>query len=109
MTSTVPTSCIQTESTVLKIPVTKAWTNFKVLALDKLAPDLVKSVESSASGAVGAVITTTYQDGGVWKMRVTEVSDRNFTIAYEGKRERSTAQSGASFVCFWFLNRFLSI
>jgi len=84
MASTVPTSCIQTESTVLSCPVSKAWSAFRALSFDKVAPNLVKSVVvDDFLGVVGGVVTTTYQDGGVWKLRITELSDRNYTIAYE--------------------------
>jgi hypothetical protein len=83
-TSTVPTSCIETESTVLAVPVEKAWKSFRELKFDTLAPEYVKTVSSnSAAGTVGSTIDITYMDGAQWQVCVTELSDRNFTIAYQ--------------------------
>ena len=83
--SKIPTSCTQTESTVLQEPLAKAWAKFRGLAFDKLAPGQVSSseYESGGEGAVGSVIKMTYKDGTIWRIRVTEFSERNHTIAYE--------------------------
>ena len=51
-----------------------------------LAPEIFKSVAfepSSSSGQVGALATLTYHDGAKWKILISEISDKNFTIGYE--------------------------
>ena len=85
-TSKIPTSCTQTESTVLPCTLEKAWALFRDLAFDKVAPGLVKSTAYEAgatASAVGSVLKISYQDGSVWRLRVTEFSERHHTIAYE--------------------------
>ena len=86
-TSKIPTSCTQTESTVLACPLEKAWGLFRDLQFDTVAPGIVTSTAYQGGGgsasAVGSVLKITYQDGSVWNLRVTEFSERNHTIAYE--------------------------
>ena len=86
-TSTVPTSCLQTESTVLQgVAIEKAWQSFRHFQLDLLAPEYVKSCVCSVKvvdvAVVGSTVDITYTDGAVWKLHLTEVSDRHYTIAY---------------------------
>mmetsp|Transcript_23988 Transcript_23988/g.66649 ORF Transcript_23988/g.66649 Transcript_23988/m.66649 type:complete len:149 (+) Transcript_23988:298-744(+) len=85
MACSVPTSCTQVESAVLKAPVEKIWDVMKQLKLESLAESMVKS-SSFVSGAalqVGAVVKIEYKDGAVWELRVTEISERTATIGYE--------------------------
>lgn len=86
--STIPTTCIQTESTVLPVPIEKAWKVFRVLGLDRAAPELVASVAASQTEGGGNTTSATkydvtYKDGGKWEVLITELSDRNYTVAYE--------------------------
>ncbi|CAB9512996.1 Polyketide cyclase / dehydrase and lipid transport [Seminavis robusta] len=83
--SKIPSSCSQTESTVLEAPLLKSWSLFRGFAFEKIAPGQVTATEyeSGAEGAVGSVIKMTYKDGSIWKIRVTEFSERNHTLAYE--------------------------
>lgn len=62
------------------------WTKVRAIALADLAPEIFKSVEfdpSFSSGQVGALATLTYHDGAKWKILISEISDKNFTIGYE--------------------------
>ena len=85
--SKIPTSCTQTESTVLPCPIAKAWALFRDLAFDMIAPQQVKATDFESGGTtaahVGSVLKVTYQDGSVWRIRVTEFSERLHRIAYE--------------------------
>lgn len=71
--SSVPTSCIQVESTVLPVSIDKIWPKFRALQLDSLAPSYVVSTETTGEG-VGSIVSVTYKDGTVWELRVTEIS-----------------------------------
>lgn len=71
--SSVPTSCIQIESTVLPVSIDKVWPKFRALQLDGVAPSYVTSTEVTGEG-VGSVVKVTYKDGTVWELRVTEIS-----------------------------------
>ena len=85
-TSKIPTSCTQTESTVLPCPLPKAWALFRDLALHTIAPQQIAATswESGTTAAhVGSVLKVTYQDGSVWRLRVTDFSERNHSVAYE--------------------------
>jgi hypothetical protein len=71
--SSVPTSCIQVESTVIGAPVASVWAKFRELKLEVVAPTYVTKTEATGEG-VGSVITVTYKDETIWELRVTEVS-----------------------------------
>ena len=85
--SQIPTSCTQTESTVLQAPIDKVWAKFRGFQFEKLAPGQVSatSYESGAEGLVGSVIKVVYNDADktTWSLRVTEFSERQHTLAYE--------------------------
>lgn len=83
--SKIPTSCTQTESTVLQAPLQKVWDRFRVFKWETIAPGKVTSTafESGQEGLVGSVIRVTYADDSVWRLRVTEFSERQHVIAYE--------------------------
>jgi len=85
MASKIPCSTSQTESTVFGSPLAKVWSGFRTLAFEKIAPGTVSATEfeSGAEGVVGAVVKITYTDGTVWRIRVTEFSERHHTLAYE--------------------------
>ena len=79
--STVPASCCQTESTVLSAPIDVVWAKFRDFKLEHVAPGYVASTQGEAN--VGSVVLVTYKDGSNWECRITELSDRNHTIAYQ--------------------------
>jgi hypothetical protein len=83
--SSIPSSCFQTESTVLSAPIDTVWKKFREFKLDLVAPTYVTNTETilGEAGQVGSVVKVTYKNGGVWECRITELSDRNYTIAYE--------------------------
>eukprot|EP00542_Grammatophora_oceanica_P018966 CAMPEP_0194049516 /NCGR_PEP_ID=MMETSP0009_2-20130614/30727_1 /TAXON_ID=210454 /ORGANISM="Grammatophora oceanica, Strain CCMP 410" /LENGTH=154 /DNA_ID=CAMNT_0038695695 /DNA_START=54 /DNA_END=518 /DNA_ORIENTATION=- len=85
MASTVPTSCIQVESTVLPAPIAAVWKVFRPFKLEDLAPEQVTSTVATTgeAGQVASNILISYANGGVWEIRITEISDRNYTLAYE--------------------------
>eukprot|EP00873_Tetraselmis_striata_P038387 jgi/Tetstr1/458651/TSEL_045044.t1 len=86
MACSVPTSCTQVESAVFPAPLASVWPTFKVLALDKVAAEFVSSAAFVPAGGemkVGAVIKLEYSDGASWELRVTEISERTATVAYE--------------------------
>jgi hypothetical protein len=71
--STVPTSCMQVESTVLPVSIDKVWPKFRALQLDVMAPTYVTSTKVDGEG-VGSIVTVTYTDETVWELRITEIS-----------------------------------
>ena len=91
MTAKIPTSCTQTETTVLKLPCKK----FGASSWDKVAPGHVAAAafESGQERLVGSVVKLNYKDGSVWRIRVTEFSERNFTTAYELLRAEPAHQA----------------
>lgn len=76
MSSAVPTSCTQIESTVISAPVDVCWAKFRDLKLEEVAPGYVESTEISNGTGVGSTVKVTYNDGTVWELSVTEVSVR---------------------------------
>ena len=85
MTSTIPTSCTQCESTVLPVSITKAWTKFMAFKLNEIAPGVVSNVEwtEGEAGKLGSCAKVTYVDGAVWTLRFTELSEKHHTVGYE--------------------------
>ena len=83
--STVPTSCTQTESTVLPVAISKAWESFSAFKLDALCPGIVAKVEwkDGAAGQLGALAAVTYKDGAVWTVRFNELSEKHHRVGYE--------------------------
>ena len=83
--SLVPTSCTQTESSVLNVPISKAWESFCAFKLDALCPGIVTKVEWKEGGAgqLGAMAAVTYVDGAVWTIRFNELSEKHHRVGYE--------------------------
>jgi hypothetical protein len=75
MSSSIPTSCFQVESTVIDAPIEKVWPKFRDMKLEGVAPGLVSGSEVTGSG-VGSVVKIHYVDGSVWEVLVTELSVR---------------------------------
>ena len=74
--SSVPTSCMQVESTVLPVSIDTVWPKFRALQFDVVAPTYVTSTEIQGEG-VGSIVKVTYKDETVWELRVTEISVSN--------------------------------
>ena len=53
--------------------------------LEELAPSIVTSTEwtEGDAGRVDSIVKISYVNGATWYWRVTELSERNHTIAYE--------------------------
>ena len=84
-TSTIPVSTHQVESTVIPLPIQKAWGIFKQFHLEKVIPGKVKSTTFVTGGAnqLDSVIKIDYNDGANWQIRVVEISDLRHSIGYE--------------------------
>ena len=83
--SQVPCTCTNKESTVLPVAVGQCWEKFRYWKLEELAPNMVSATEwtDGAAGRVDSTVKVTYKNGAVWYLRVTELSERNHTLAYE--------------------------
>ena len=83
--SSIPVSCHQSESTVLPIPLDKAWHIFKHFKLENVVPGRVKSTNftTGGPGQIEAVVKIDYNDGANWEIRILEISDLRHTIGYE--------------------------
>ena len=83
--STVPCATVNVESCVLPAKIMDVWNLLFTLRFDKMAPTLVKSVERTAGeeAQIGSTYKQTFPDGAEWILRMTEASERNYTVAYE--------------------------
>ena len=83
--SKIPCSATNTESTVLNAKIDDIWSKVRVWKLDDLAPNQVTRTEwtDGEAGRVDSVVKVTYTNGADWFLRVTELSERNHTCAYE--------------------------
>ena len=83
--SSVPVSTHQVESTVLPVPIQKAWGIFKTLKLEHIVPQRVASTEFTSGGPnqLDSVVKITYLDGAVWELRINEISDVKHTLGYQ--------------------------
>jgi hypothetical protein len=78
--NTFPTLALrQCESAVIEHPPAAIWRYLRVLALHRIAPHSVRSVEwalgSEDDVKVGSVATVTYADADVWRLRVTAMAE----------------------------------
>jgi hypothetical protein len=94
--STVPTSCMQVESTVLPVSIDKVWPKFRALQLDVMAPTYVTSTKVDGEG-VGSIVTVTYTDETVWELRITEISVS--CVAYASNRAPTLNAPNETFAC----------
>ena len=83
--SVVPVSLHQMESTVIHMPIGKAWSLFRSFKLEHIIPGKVKSTtfETGASGQLDSVIKIEYTDGAHWQIRINEISEVRHSIGYE--------------------------
>ena len=83
--SMVPCTCTNTESTVLPASIATVWDKFRWWKLEEIAPGIITGTEwtDGEAGRVDSTVKITYADGSCWYLRVTELSERNHTLAYE--------------------------
>ena len=83
--SMVPCSATNTETTVLNTKADDLWAKIRYWKLEECAPTVVASTEwtDGEAGRVDSVVKITYTNGANWFLRVTELSERNKTLAYE--------------------------
>ena len=83
--SMVPCTCTNTESTVIPAKLQAVWDKIRYWKLEELAPGIVSSTEwtDGAAGRVDSTVKISYTNGATWYWRVTELSERNHTLAYE--------------------------
>ena len=83
--STVPCSTSNTETCVVPAKVTTIWTLLSECKFQVMAPEIVSACElvSGEQFQLGSVYSQTFTDGGKWTFRVTELSERNYTLGYE--------------------------
>ena len=83
--SSVPVSTHQVESTVLALPLDTAWSFFKALKLEVVAPGKVSSTEFTQGGAgqIDAILRINYTDGAKWELRIVEISELEHSIGYQ--------------------------
>lgn len=83
--SVVPVSLHQIESTVIRMPLSKAWSLFKSFKLEHIIPKKVTGTTfvNGASGQLDSVIKIDYADGANWQIRVNEISEIRHSIGYE--------------------------
>ena len=83
--SAVPVSTHQVESTVLPIPIEKAWGVFKHMKLENMIPNKVKSTKFTQGGPnqLDSIVLIEYADGAKWELRIHELSDVKHTLGYQ--------------------------
>ena len=79
--STVPCATTNVETCVLPADVNTVWKYIHKLNFKGLMPNVVAF--QSSGGGVGSVVKVTFSSFATWEYRITEMSERNFTIAYE--------------------------
>ena len=81
----VPVSCHQCESTVLPIPIDKAWGFMKNFQVAKALATRIKEAKftSGGPGQLDSIIKIDYQDGAHWEIRVIELSDIKYSFGYQ--------------------------
>ncbi len=79
------TSCHQVESTVLNVPIGKAWDLLKTFQFHTFLPSSVKNVKftSGSANEIGSVFSVEYMDGSLWTFRIVEISESKRSLAYE--------------------------
>ena len=83
--SAVPCSTTQSESTVVNVPIDKAWASFKHFHLEMLNPKKVSATEFTSGGPnqLDSVVRINYTDGAMWEVRINEISDVKHTLGYQ--------------------------
>ena len=83
--SMVPCTSTNTESCVIPAKLPDVWAKIRYWKLEEVAPQIVSATEwtDGAEGRVDSTVKLSYVNGASWYWRVTELSERNTTIAYE--------------------------
>ena len=83
--SMVPCSSTNTESCVISAKIDAVWAKIRYWKLDEVAPSIISGTEwtDGDAGRVDSTVKLSYVNGATWYWRVTELSERNHTIAYE--------------------------
>ena len=83
--SSVPVSTHQVESTVLPVPLDKAWSMFKTFKLEKMVPSKIKSTKftTGGPGQLDSVVQLDYMDGAKWELEIQEISNVTCTLGYQ--------------------------
>lgn len=81
----IPCSSTNKEATVLPAKISDVWAKIRYWKLEDIAPQIVAETEwtDGAAGRVDSTVKITYTNGSIWYFRVTELSERNHTLAYE--------------------------
>ena len=83
--SVVPCSSTNKESTILPAKITDVWSKIRYWKFEDIAPSIIAKTEwtDGAAGRVDSTVKLSYTNGSTWYYRVTELSERNHTLAYE--------------------------
>ena len=83
--SMIPCTCTNTESTVIDKPIADVWAKIRWWKLEEIAPNTITATEwtDGEAGRVDSTVKISYANGAAWFLRVTELSERNHTLAYE--------------------------
>ena len=83
--SMVPCSSTNSESCVIGAKINDVWAKIRYWKLEEVAPSIVSATEwtDGDAGRVDSTVKLSYVNGATWYWRVTELSERNHTIAYE--------------------------
>ena len=83
--SMVPCTSTNTESCVIPAKIAEVWAKIRYWKLEEVAPSIVSATEwtDGDAGRVDSTVKLSYVNGANWYWRVTELSERNTTIAYE--------------------------
>ena len=66
-------------------PLDSAWSFFRILQLEKIAPGKVSSTEFTQGGAgqIDSILRINYVDGARWDLRIVEISELEHSIGYQ--------------------------
>ena len=83
--SQIPYSSTNKEATILPAKIADVWEKIQYWKLEDIAPKIVASTEwvDGTASRVDSIVKITYTDGSSWYFRVTELSERNHSLAYE--------------------------
>ena len=83
--SAVPCSCHQVESSIMPLPVDRAWGHFKTFKLEKLLPGKITATNFTSGGPlqIDSIVKIDYADGAHWEIRINELSNIRYSLGYE--------------------------
>ncbi len=82
--SVVPVATHQQESCIIPVPLSSAWETFKTMKLEKVMPNSFKETTwtTGGPGQLDSVLKIVYNDGAIWEVSITEVSNLRHTVGY---------------------------